>query len=421
MAIPMTPMCERYQRPVWAQRLIAMGESVGGIVAGARRLIPLDPDELLEQALDSLGSPGCGECPDFGDPAWRSRFVALVTALDGADFHLLGRLLLRQELLRSLRTRILLGRRLEQDPEIANEAIEAPVIVTGPARSGTTILFELLSLDPGLRAPHAFEALHPIAFDGAESDGDRQRIGECEQELWADVQPEFAAIHELRADLPVECVTLTAPSFAGPHWGMVTPGGVAPADPIADYAFHRRILQVLQRGAPPRTWLLKTPAHLALLPLVFQTYPDAWIVQTHRDPAKTMPSTVSTAAMVQWMRSNEVDLPGLVDGVEAAFAVALNGVGALRESSSLPARFIDVHFQQLLKDPVGTLRAAYDGMQRDFTDAHAARIRSYLENKPQGKFGVHRYTAEEWGFDVRKLHERMTPYTDHFCVELETG
>ncbi len=417
MALPMAPMSERYERPAWVRRLIAMGESVGGTVVGARRLIPLDADELLDQATSSLG--GQLPNPDFGDPEWRDRFTNLVRAIDVADFHLLGRIVMKQELLRALRTRILLSRQLQKDPAIAHEAIQAPVIVTGPARSGTTILFELLSLDPELRAPHAFEALHPIPFDGAESDLERKRLGECEQELWADVQPEFGAIHELRADLPVECVTLTAPSFCGPHWGMVTPGGGAPADPSADYRFHRRILQVLQRGVGGRTWLLKTPAHLALLPLVFQTYPDAWIVQTHRDPAKTMPSTVSTTAMVQWMRSDEVDLPGLVDGIEAAFAGALNGVGALRDGGTLPDRFVDVHFRELLKDPVAALRAAYEGMQRDFTDAHEDRVRRYLDEKPRGKFGVHRYTAREWGFDRRELHERMKPYIDRFGVELE--
>lgn len=416
MALPMAPMSERYERPAWVRRLIAMGGSVGGTLAGARRLIPIEADELTEQASRSLGG---GPWPDFGEPEWRDRFTALVSVLDAADFHLLGRILIRQELLRALRTRMLLGRRLEDDPEILQEPVRAPVIVTGPARSGTTILFELLGLDPELRAPRAFEALHPVPFEGVGSDAERIRVAECEQELWADIQPEFAAIHELRSDLPVECVTLTAPSFCGPHWSMVTPGGSAPADPLADYGFHRRILQVLQRGHEPSTWLLKTPAHLALLPLVFATYPDAWIVQTHRDPAKTMPSTVSTTAMVQWMRTNEVDLPALVAGIEAVFAGALNGVGALRQGGSLPDRFVDVHFQALLKDPVATLRAAYEAMQRDFSSAHAERIRRYLDGKPRGKFGVHRYTAEDWGFDRDELHARMQPYIDHFAVELE--
>ena len=61
-------------------------------------------------------------------------------------------------------------------------------------------------------------------------------MAEAEQELWADVQPEFAAIHEMRSDLPVECITICMPSFAGNHWAMVLadPGdwaGTAPATP----------------------------------------------------------------------------------------------------------------------------------------------------------------------------------------------
>jgi hypothetical protein len=412
----MAPMAARYRRPDWARRLIAMGESAGGVVEGARRLLPLDAESLVREALESLGP---GALPDFGTPDWRDRFDALVTAIDLADLHLLGRLMSRQELFRCLRSRILLGRRLASDPGIAGERIAAPVIVTGPARSGTSILFELLWLDPELRAPLAYEALHPVPFAGCADAAARSRVGECEQEFWADVQPEFAAIHELRADLPVECVTLTAASFCGPHWAMVTPGG-APMDPVEDYAFHRRILQVLQRGEDSgRTWLLKTPAHLALLPLVFATYPDARVVQTHRDPARTMPSTVSTTAMVQWMRTDAIDLPQLVANIEAAFCGALNAVGDLRDSGRLPPRFVDVHFQELLRDPVSSLRAAYEGLERPFTREHAERVRAYLAEKPRGKFGVHRYTAEDWGFDHADLHQRTKPYIDRFAVELE--
>ena len=77
--------------------------------------------------------------------------------------HVVGRLLTREELLRCLRTRLLLARELDAKPAIADERIEAPLIVTGPARSGTTILFELLWLDPALRGPTAWEALHPVA------------------------------------------------------------------------------------------------------------------------------------------------------------------------------------------------------------------------------------------------------------------
>jgi len=404
-------MAERYTRPDWVRRLNAMGESVGGRVEGARKLVPIDPGPLLEQAEREVGRP----TSDFGDPGWRGRFETLARALDASPLHVVGRLLTKQELLRSLRARLLLGHAIDRTPAIERERIAAPVIVTGPARSGTSILFELLWLDPTLRGPLAYEALHPIPPSGPDA---RAAWSECEQEIWADVQPEFAAIHELRSDLPVECVTLTEPCFCGPHWTMVSQAAGIP-DTERMFDFHRRILQVLQHGAAPRTWLLKTPGHLMTLDLLFATYPDAWVVQTHRDPAKTMPSTVSTTAMVQWMRTDQIDLPLLSTAVSAAFTFALNSVAERRAKHDLPDRFVDVHFQELLRDPVTTLRAAYDRMGRRFSDEHAEAIRRYLREKPKGKFGTHQYAPEDWGFSAAELRRSLAPYIEHFRVALE--
>jgi hypothetical protein len=405
-------MAERYLRPDWVRRLNAMGDSVGGRVEGARKLVPIDPAALLDEAVREAGEPRS----DFGDPGWRGRFEALARALDASPLHLVGRLLTKQELLRALSTRLGLGHAVDREPAIERETIEAPVIVTGPARSGTSILFELLWLDPTLRGPIAWEALHPLP----PREADRERVAwtECEQELWADVQPEFAAIHELRSDLPVECVTLTEPCFCGPHWSMISQAAGMP-DFERMFDFHRRILQVLQHGRPRRNWLLKTPGHLMTLDLLFATYPDAWVVQTHRDPAKTMPSTVSTTAIVQWMRTDEIDLDLLARTICDVFSFALNDVAERRARRDLPDRFVDVHFQDLLRDPVSTLRAAYDRMGRRFTDEHAGAIRRYLAEKPRGKFGVHPYTPEEWGFTAPGLRESLRPYIEHFGVTLE--
>jgi hypothetical protein len=407
---PIQSMAERYERPAWVRRLNLMGDAVGG----AARLVPLDPADLAARASASVGETDFG---DFGDAGWRQRFTTIVEDADAGDLHVVGRLLTRQELLRALRARLLMARAVRERPAIRTEKIEAPVIVTGPARSGTTILFELLSLDPALRAPLAFEALHPAGLPGATDR--RLEVSECEQELWADVQPEFAAMHELRSDLPVECVTLNAPGFSGTHWPMVLPLPRYAPDLQADYAFHRSILQVLQHGAPPRTWLLKTPSHLATLGLLFATYPDAWVVQTHRDPVKTMPSTVSITSMVRWMRSDAVDLELMASVIGATFGAALLGVIEQRANGTVPDRFVDVHFQSLIRDPVETIRAAYAGMGREFGDEHAERIRRYLRDKPQGKFGTHRYTAEEWGFDAADLRRRLAPYVEHYGVALE--
>ena len=404
----MDTMAERYARPDWVRRINAMGESVGG----ARRLIPMDPDALIDAARVDLGSE------DFGEGAWRERFVSLVEEIDASDLHALGRLMTRQELARSLRTRALMARALHENPGIVEEEIRSPMVVTGPARSGTTILFELLGLDPELRAPLAWEGIHPLPLPDAPGDR-RPGLAECEQEFWADVAPEFAAVHELRADLPVECVTLTMPSFAGSHWPMIAPLSEWIPDLPESYRYHRQLLQTLQWGTESKTWLLKTPAHLTTLGMLFDTYPDCWVVQTHRDPVKTMPSTVSTTAIARWMRSDHLDLPLLSQVIDATFSAALLGVIEQRKSGTVPSRFVDVHFQSLMKDPIETLRVAYGQMGRELGREHAERIRKYLAEKPRGKFGVHRYTPEEWGFESAELRARLAPYTEHYGIELE--
>lgn len=429
----LVPMTERLVRPDWVRRINLMAGSVGG---DPRDLVPIDAGDLLDTATAGLGGLPAG---DLGDPLWQERFEALAAAVDAAPMHLVGRLITKQELLRSLRTRLLLTAAIDAAPEITRRPVTAPVIVTGPARSGTTILFELLALDPDLRPPTAAEALHPmplpeaagVAAGVADAGAGAARaagadlpeplvLSECEQEFWADVQPEFMALHELRSDLPVECVTITQGSFCGFHWSMVASLDSWMPDPAVNYAYERQFLQALQHGDGPTQWVLKTPGHLMLLPLLYAEFGDAWVVQTHRDPAKTMPSTVSTTAMIQWLRTDHVDVDGMAEVILAVFAAGLNGSIDVRASGVVPAdRFVDVHFAQLMSDPVTTLRAAYARMGRDFTDDHATAVLDYLAHKPKGKFGVHRYQPEDWGFTAESLRSALAPYIDHYGVANE--
>jgi len=409
-----TPMGERYRRPDWVRRVNAMGSASGG----PRRLVPIEADELIEHARASTGSTDRG---DLGDGDWEARLRGLVDAVNGSDLHVVGRLMTREELLRCLRTRFLVGERRRRDPSIADEVIEAPVIVTGPARSGTTILFELLGLDPGLRTPTATDVIHPVLPDGT-GDDERRAMTEGEQEFWADVQPEFSAIHELRSDLPVECITICAPSFAGNHWAMVlTDQGAWQPDVTADLAFHRALLQTVQHSRPPRRWLLKTPGYVFMLDDLLAAYPDACIVLTHRDPARTMPSTVSTAAMVRWLRSDNVDLDVLSELIGAMFGDALNAVARRRGDGSLPGTYGDVRYADLMDDPGAAIAGAYAAIGRDLTAEHREAITRYLAAKPRGQHGTHHYTAEDWGFDAAKLRTDIADYMARFAVPAESG
>ena len=403
-------MAERYERPDWVRRVNAMGAAAGRAAA----VVPLDASELIDTARASVEVADFG---DLGDGDWEGRLRSLVTAIDHNDLHVVGRLMTREELLRGLRTRLLLADERRRDPSVADEVIEAPIVITGPARSGTTILFELLALDPGLRSPIAADVLHPAS--GVPYEG-RLAMAEAEQELWEDVQPEFASMHELRADLPVECITISSPSFGGSHWSMVLndPAAWVP-DIQADLALHRAVLQSVQHGEASCRWVLKTPGYLFLLDDLLRAYPDACIVFTHRDPAKTMPSTVSTTAMVQWLRTDQVELDGLAALIGALFADALNTVARRRDEGSIPAPCGDLRFADLMADPVAAIRRAYEAIGREVLPEHAAAVTHYLAAKPRGKHGVHRYEASDWGFDVESLRKGLGPYIEQFTIPLE--
>ncbi len=405
-------MTERLRRPDWARRINLMAGSVGG---RARDLVPIDAGDLLGRAAASLGAMPTG---DLGDPDWQDRFEALVAAVDASPMHVVGRLMTRQELLRSLRSRLLLTATIDASPEITAQPVSAPVVIAGPARSGTSILFELLALHPDLRAPTAAEGLHPVPLP--DYGADPGVLGECEQEFWADVQPEFQAMHELRSDLPVECITLTQGSFCGFHWSMLAPLEGWFPDPVVNYDYERHFLQVLQRGSGPTQWVLKTPAHIMLLPTLFETFGDAWVLQTHRDPARTMPSTVSMTTMIQWLRTDDVDVDLISQLIFDIFTAALNDSVELRRSGAVPAeRFVDIHYTRLIEDPAATLGAACEQMGLQFPDAYAAAVGDYLAAKPKGKFGVHRYQPEDWGYTADGLRTAMAPYLDHFGVATE--
>ena len=170
-------MTARYIRPDWVRRINHLGDAVGG---RPEDLIGLDADDLVRTAEASTG------LRDFGPDGWREPYEKLLEAIEAeAQLHTLGRLMTRAALIRSLRTRLLVTRVLDEHPEILEEEVVAPIVISGPARSGTTITFELLAQDPGLRAPLAWEGLHPLPLPETPNGvaDPRAQIAESEQDF----------------------------------------------------------------------------------------------------------------------------------------------------------------------------------------------------------------------------------------------
>jgi hypothetical protein len=397
---------------------------LGPAMGSDAELVPLDADAMIGIACRVTG------LDDFGDLPWEPAYRKLVPSLDQeAALNTLGRFMCRAEIIRALRIRLQLVDHWKRNPAILESEMRPPIMIIGPARSGTTILLELLSLDPQFHAFWAWKALFPLPLlsDPAADRAERLRLSECEQEFWLDIYPEYRSVHELASALPVESLVHEKMEFSSSYWQLVADcpswleWRMKEGRNLACLRWNRRVMQTLQQGQPARSWLLKDPSHLENLRTIFELYPDVRIIQTHRDPIKTLPSMVSAIAGVRWLRSDRVDINEMAQYFAAGYAASMDALIADRLSGRLPnEQFVDSHFLDLMRDPVAQIRKIYGQLSLDFTDSFAADIVRYLREKPQGKFGKHRYSIDDMGIDVADFNARCENYRRHFGVGSES-
>ncbi len=404
------------KRPRWAQRLIEYGNAVGG----PANLVSLAPDDLLEVAMSSTGLTDFG-----GDDGWRAHFHVLLRALEEeSDLHLIGRTMVRTELLQALRNRLLLADLWNRKPAILDAEINQPVFIVGSPRSGTSILHELMAQDPATRTPALWEMHHPVEALGAGA-GSWSHSADLVTQFWHDVQPEYETMHANSGLLPNECIFITLHEFLSDHWtGSHNVPSYArhlvTTDQRPAYAFHKRFLQTLQERETSKRWLLKAPSHLFQMRTLFDVYPDARIIRTHRDPRKTLASAISLMGTLKWMRCNTVDMSRAAERLAFGYAYIYELEMKERKQGLLPdERFIDVRFQDMLCDPIGCVENVYRRLDWPMTDEIAKRISDYAKAKPKGAHGVHQYSLDEIGLDATAEAERFRNYMERFEVEGE--
>ncbi len=402
----------RPDSPPWLRRLNAHGAAVGG----AEFLVSLEPDDLLDAARLSTG------LDDFGGKTWRPHFDVLVEALrTEARLTVAGRLVARTELVRALRQRLLLAAAWAEDPTILDEEITRPVFVVGTGRSGTSILHELLALDPANRVPLTWELLHP-----GEALGDHAAMarltGHQVHAFWADLQPAYESMHHNHGDEPNECIFAAMLEFLSDQWGgayevPTYSAYLVGADQIEAYRYHRTVLQTLQRRARAERWVLKAPSHLSQLRTLFAVYPDARVIQIHRDPLKTVPSTISLMGTIRSMRGETVDVDTLAPWVSLGYARMLDDTIDARASGALPnASFIDMKYADLMADPTTTVCHAYARLGFDVPTGFGDTMADYLAARPRLVRGVHTYALADTGLDLIRERERFCRYQTTYQV-----
>lgn len=334
---------------------------------------------------------------------------------DGAD-------VLRRVALRHLRNVCAVLGYAEAHPDTAGRPLDGAVVVTGLPRTGTTLLHNLLALDPAHRALRFWEALNPVP-PGPPGPTVEERVARAEAwlEAFYRMAPGFRAIHPATATGPEECDALLQNTFASQHFDDMFDARDYAAwyatDPLGEeYAFYALQLRVLAAPSPPGTvWALKSPSHLGHLDALLGALPGVTVVVCHRHPYEAVASYASLIATVRQPYADEV--PPDVVGAQALARARTAMDRALAVRAAAPpeaARFVDVSYPRLAGDPLGAVQDAYREMGRPLSAEAEAAMRAWAGDNPRHKHGAHRYDLARFGLDEAAVDAAFGPYLDRF-------
>ena len=401
--------------------------------------IELTIDSITGQARETTG------LVDFGPEDFIERLGLLCDEWRQDDeLTALGRLTLRNKLLQHATSRLLIQDCWTRHPEILDAAIERPIIVVGLPRSGTTHLLNTLAADPRLRSLPLWESYEPLPLPGEPSPGDKNdpRWFRC-QKAWEGMQavtPHLAAMHPMNPDHVHEELELMGPDFASYNyeWLAHSPrwrDHYLAHDQQPHYDYMKNVLRLLTwrdqqaglgssgqaSGDTARRWVLKCPQHLEQLPALTQTFPDATVVVTHRDPVAVIQSTVTMLAYGQRVSRRRVLADELLEywtaRVEQLLAACVRDRGLLA-----PAHSMDLHFSDFMADEEGSIAAVYQlaGLELDADTLEA--IADYRRRHPRDRGGRVLYDlAGDFGTEPDELRKRFDFYSSRFPVQPIAG
>ncbi len=391
--------------------------NLGGRLVGRHAIAGLREEELLESARRRTA------LDNFGDGSFREPLRRLIDSMETeAKLNLMGRLAARYDLIRLLGNRLMMEEDRKRNPGIAEEEIHQPIIISGLPRTGTTLLHNLLALNPDSRVPLTWETMYPSPPPETATYQKDQRIFVVDRQMrWFHRMVKgFDRIHPVGARLPIECLVIFSQSFLSYEFETThrLPSyldWLEGQDLRSAYEVHRRFLQHLQWRCPGKYWVLKAPAHMFDFEAMFAAYPDACVIMTHRNPIEVTASNASLTATLRSVFSDDVDPFEIGPECSRRWSEAITRAMRSRDRGCAPAeRFLDLYYVDLLANPVGVVRKVYTHFDMPFPEGMEQRILEFLSHNPKDRFGKHRYSLEEFGLNQDEEKRRYAAYRERF-------
>ncbi len=379
-------------------------------------------DELVGRAAEQTG------LDDLGPDSWNEGLEVLVDILETApEITPDGRDDLYRQFVDALANRLQVVDHATSNPGVRSERIERPLVILGLPRTGTTVASYLLDQDPNRRSLLNWEASDtvPPATRATLRTDPRCVAKKAEMDEFAAAleAAQFPIPHWEEADGPTECTFVHNQDFKSFLWDAFMPDRaysdwLLAADMTSAYDYERLVLQVLQSTAPG-TWSLKMPAHAVSIDALIAAFPDVRIVWAHRDPYKVTGSFLSMQELSRAVSTGgQADMGQIVPSVLTQLGAHVERARSARDRIG-SERFFDLHYADLLRDPLDQMRALYEWAGDELTPDVERSMVEWLERNPQNRFGSRPYSLDSYDLTTQDLVPLFGDYVDAFGIELE--
>ena len=376
----------------------------------------INANEILDQAKSETG------LSDLGEPLFFEGLNRLIDSINNeANLNEIGIQAQPIRIQGLLSNRLRFEEDLKKFPEILDQEIIAPIVIVGLPRTGSTMTHRLLASDPNHTAMLWWEGRYPALLPG-EKRGDietRMELGKAEVDAVVAASPEALDIHPWDYKGADEEILLLEHNFLStvPESFMALPSyseWIEEQDHTLAYEDLKKFIQYLQWQNPGREkkrWVLKSPHHLGFIDKMISVFPDAKIIQTHRDPIKTVPSFCSMCANLFEPLTTNFDKVFIGKHWSNKLTRALNH--CMNISEQHPDNFLDLEFLNMIKDPIDEMKKIYEFIGEPFGEKTEVAMEAWREENKH-EMGAHKYSLEEYDLTESQINDNFAKYQQKY-------
>ncbi len=291
----------------------------------------------------------------------------------------------------------------------------APIFVIGLPRSGTTFLFNLLSLDNNHRSPLYWEIMNPLPLvKNNKQEVWRKRKINLELKFARVIIPKLKNMHHIRAETPEECeliATMNVRSFVYICMANIPEyvEYLKNCSFTSVFEWHKKFFQMLECSGRPNRWLLKDPSHIGHIPEIITTYPNAKFINIHRSPIESIGSFCSLTKNIRSTFSKYVESESIGETVLDFWQHSLNK--GIEDRKVLPDNQIaDIAYSEFINSPINSVKNVYEKLGLDLNIETENKMRDYLISQKSIKKEKHTYSLEEFNLSEEKVSKHFQNY-----------